>query len=91
MAKNDDELGALWIRNSAKGQYMTGNIIIDGVAHPIVCFTNQHKKSATQPDWRILKSRPKEETQYNNPLPTKQDDTALEYPHEEINPEDIPF
>lgn len=32
--KNPDELGALWLKSGAKGEYMTG--IIDGVK--VVCF-----------------------------------------------------
>lgn len=59
--KNPDEIGALWSRSGTKGMYMTGNVQINGVVHEIVCFTNDRKKNEKQPDWRILKSRPKGE------------------------------
>ena len=52
--KNPDELGALWIKTSPKGDYMTGTI--NGVA--VVVFRNE-RKTGQQPDWRVLKSRPR--------------------------------
>lgn len=76
MAEKQQELGALWIRNGAKGEYMTGTLTIDGVAIPVVCFTNQNKKNEKQPDWRILRSIPKEQ---------KENDVS------EITPDNIPF
>lgn len=54
--KNPDELGALWLKNGAKGEYMTGTI--GGVA--VVCFANT-KGGANAPAWRVLKSKPREE------------------------------
>jgi hypothetical protein len=55
--KNPDELGALWIKTSGRGEYMTGTI--NGEA--VVVFRND-KKSDKAPDWRVLKSRPKGES-----------------------------
>jgi hypothetical protein len=52
-AKNPDELGALWIKHSDKGEYMTGTV--NGVA--VVAFRNT-RKQGNQPDWRVLKSKP---------------------------------
>lgn len=57
--KSPDELGALWVRAGKDGKYFTGNITINDVVYPIVCFPNDRKKNDKQPDWRILKSRPK--------------------------------
>ncbi len=54
---NSDELGALWMRSGAKGDYMTG--VINGV--PVVVFPNTKKASDKAPDYRVLKSRPKGE------------------------------
>lgn len=52
----EDELGALWIKSGPRGEYMTGTI--NGVA--VVAFRNTNKTGGSkQPDWRILKSRPK--------------------------------
>ena len=77
MAERQDELGALWIRSGAKGTYMTGTLTIDGVAIQVVCFTNQNKKDAKHPDWRILRSKPREQEENNV--------------NEAINHEDVPW
>jgi len=53
--KNPDELGALWAKTGAKGDYMTGTI--GGVN--VVCFPA--KPSEKGPAWRVLKSKPREE------------------------------
>lgn len=82
MEKQND-IGALWVKTSTKGQYMTGTIEIGGVKTNIVCFLNTNKKEAKHPDWRILKSVPRENEQPVNALPT--------YPSEELNPNDVPF
>lgn len=55
--QNPDELGALWEHESARGLYMTGTI--DGVK--VVIFKNGKKTTDKQPDWRVLKSKPKPE------------------------------
>jgi hypothetical protein len=57
--KNPDELGALWIKTSARGEYMTGTI--DG--QPVVVFRNDKKaEGSKQPDWRVMKPKPRTET-----------------------------
>ncbi len=55
--KDPNELGALWEKVGAKGPYMTGTI--DGVK--VVLFKNGHKQSEKSPDWRVLKSKPRED------------------------------
>lgn len=58
MPKNPDEIGALWEKSGQKGPYMTGTI--NGQA--VVVFRNTFKtEGSQQPDWRILKSKSKEE------------------------------
>jgi uncharacterized protein (DUF736 family) len=57
-AQNPDELGALWEKTGAKGPYMTGTV--NGVK--VVVFRNGNKASDKQPDWRVLKSKPREDT-----------------------------
>lgn len=52
--KKPDELGALWVRSSAKGEYMTGEI--NGVG--VVCFLT-HSKNPKAPAWRVMKAKPK--------------------------------
>jgi hypothetical protein len=51
-SKNPDELGALWIKESERGEYMTGTI--GGQA--VVVFKND-RKTGNQPDWRVLKAK----------------------------------
>ena len=82
MSEKPEELGALWIKHGKNGEYLSGMLTIDGVATPIVCFTNQHKKNEKQPDWRILRSQPRAqvENNVNNAVAA-----------EDITPEDIPF
>ena len=57
--RNKEELGALWEKESAKGPYMAGTV--NGIA--VVVFRNTRKNKPNQPDWRIMKSRPREERQ----------------------------
>lgn len=55
--KNPDELGALWIKHSERGDYMTGTV----AGQPVVIFRNTRKtEGSNQPDWRVLKSKPQD-------------------------------
>ena len=55
--KDESELGCLWEKTGARGTYFTGTI--NGVG-AVVVFKNDRKQSGSkQPDWRILKSKPK--------------------------------
>ena len=56
--KNPDDLGALWVKSGAKGDYMTGSI--NGVG--VVCFPNK-SDNPKAPAWRVLKSKPREAAQ----------------------------
>jgi len=62
--KNEDELGGLWIKTGQRGEYMTGTI--DG--KKVVCF-RVDKKNERQPDWRVLKSKPKDITPTEDSIP----------------------
>ncbi len=55
--KNPDELGCLWEKSGAKGPYMTGTIN----GQKVVVFKNGNKRSEQQPDWRVMKSKPRED------------------------------
>lgn len=58
--KDESEIGALWVKSSARGEYMTGMIL----GQPVVLFRNDRKvEGSNQPDWRVLKSKPKSESQ----------------------------
>lgn len=70
MAK-EDRIGALWSKKGPKGDYMTGQLELNGEKIPVVVFFNANKTKDTQPDWSILRSRPKEQSE--NPLPEKED------------------
>jgi uncharacterized protein (DUF736 family) len=58
--KDPNELGVLWAKTSARGDYMTGSLEIDGVKQPIVVFRNGNKRNEKSPDFRILKATPRE-------------------------------
>ena len=53
--KNPDEIGALWLKSGAKGDYLTGEI--GGVK--VVCFAAK-RTSEKSPAWRVLKSKPRD-------------------------------
>lgn len=57
--KDPNELGALWLKSSSRGDYMTGTV--GGVA--VVVFPNDRKTPGSkQPDYRVLKAKPRGET-----------------------------
>jgi len=55
--KDPNELGALWLKTSQRGDYMTGTI--NGVN--VVCFPAK-QTSDKSPAWRVLKSKPRGES-----------------------------
>jgi len=56
-------IGGLWLKQSKAGNtFMTGEVEIDGVTHPIVVFKNNKGENPRRPDYRIFPSRPKDET-----------------------------
>lgn len=61
-ATREQELGALWQMEGARGTYFTGSISLDGGATKtrVVIFKNTRKSSDGQPDFRILKSQPQQ-------------------------------
>lgn len=62
MAKQQS-IGALWIKQGSKGQYLSGYVEVDGQKIPLVCFTNGYKKEAKHPDYQMYKSEQKERTE----------------------------
>lgn len=53
-----DELGGLWLKTSGKGlEYLTGEI--GGVK--VVAFRNTKKTADNQPEWRVYKSKPRDD------------------------------
>lgn len=60
------DIGALWVKESAKGvKFLSGVVTIGGIAHQIVIFKNGFKEKPNQPDWRIYASQPKPELNPN--------------------------
>lgn len=57
MAK-EKEIGALWVTEGRKGNYLKGFVEINGEKHQIVCFVNGYKTEAKHPDYRVLASTP---------------------------------
>ena len=54
------KIGALWIKESEKGKFMTGNIeysVFETI--PVVIFKNDRKEKDNQPDYNIFLSEKK--------------------------------
>ena len=63
--KDENEIGALWQKESARGTYFTG--VING--EKVVVFRNGNKKEGSKaPDLRVLKSKPKPEAADDQPF-----------------------
>ena len=62
--QDPNEIGALWSKTGGKGEYMTGTI--NGVK--VVCF-RQQKRSDKSPDWKVLKSKPREQAPAEDDAP----------------------
>ena len=74
----EDSIGALWKKTGQKGEYMTGEVEVNGVKQRIVVFKNSYKEKKTQPDYRIRERKPRGD----KPQP-KQEEKDFD--------EDIPF
>jgi hypothetical protein len=65
--QRDDEVGALWRkRGEGRADFFTGSCICGqcGAKQDIVVFENNYKKADNQPEFRILKSRPKGDSRH---------------------------
>lgn len=60
--KDPSEIGALWVRAGRKGEYMSGKI----GDQDVICFPVR-SDNPKAPQWRVLKSTPREDRQ---PPPT---------------------
>ena len=87
--KPDDRVGALWNKTSTRGTFMTGTLELtdEHVAEmqanqgklQVIVFANE-KKTGNQPDWRVLKSKPRA------PQPS-----GMAWENKPIPDEDVPF
>lgn len=55
--KDESEIGALWVKSGAKGEYMTGEI----AGQRVVVFKNGNKRGDKSPDWRCFKAKAKQQ------------------------------
>ena len=66
----NEKIGALWIKASTRGDFLSGNIEIDGKKIPIVCFKNTLKKEGEKtPDYNILISKLREDKKDDRSIP----------------------
>ena len=72
------ELGALWKRESPNQKYLTGKVKVGDEDVNIVVFSNKHKSKDSQPDFRVYRSRDREE------LSTGSSEASGEEPKEEL-------
>lgn len=75
--KDPNEIGALWSKSGAKGEYLTGTIDMGDGPVKVVCFSVK-KTSDKSPTWRVLRSVPRESV-------------PVEQPVAQLDAEDIPF
>lgn len=62
--KDPNELGCLWVKTSARGEYMTGTVN----GQPVVVFKNDRKEPGSKaPDWRVMKPKPKSDKPAEDP------------------------
>jgi uncharacterized protein (DUF736 family) len=61
--KDPNEIGALWMKSGRKGDYMTG--VIEGIG-AVVLFPVK-STSPKAPQWRVLKSKPKDDGPVHEP------------------------
>jgi hypothetical protein len=52
--------GALWMKTTARGEMMTGDIFINGETIKIVAFPNE-SDNPKAPRWRISKAKPRDD------------------------------
>lgn len=100
------ELGALWRKRSERtgNEFYTGDIALPGGEKvKIIAFDNDRKTKENQPDIRIYLSEDRNDRggrsnnyQKPDPSPSREKaparvETPIEYPTEDIDPDDIPF
>lgn len=99
------ELGALWRKTSKSGNpFYSGDLALPGGEKiKVIAFDNDRKTKESQPDIRIYLSedrnsgggqtysRPAAQSRAPQPARETTPPAAIEYPTEEIDPDDIPF
>jgi len=52
----NNSIGALWKRLGKNGEYLSGNVVVDGKKIEIVVFLNDKGENEKRPDYRIYLS-----------------------------------
>lgn len=61
---SEREIGALWKREGRNQKYLTGKMkSADGTEQQVVIFSNKNKTKDNQPDFRVYKSEPRQESE----------------------------
>ena len=91
MSEKDQKVGALWAKSSSRGEFMTGNIELtpeqiaelqsNGGKMSVVVFRNE-RKTGKQPDWAMLKARPRTDARQS---------TGMAWEGKQMTDEDVPF
>ena len=90
------DIGALWSKRGAKGDYLSGYIEINGVRQSIVCFINSRKKEVKHPDYNILPAEKRvtteaEDRQFDRDFDAQMEKEKVEENDEEIYPDGVDF
>lgn len=72
--EKEKSIGALWAKQSSKGEYFTGQLELNDEKIKIVVFKNNYKKEDKHPDWKIFLSTPKPQVQETNNSEPKDED-----------------
>ena len=64
MPRDENEIGALWLKERDGKKWLSGKI--DGKS--VVVFRNERKNSEKQPDYRVLLAKKKEEQAQGEPF-----------------------
>ena len=94
--KKDKSIGAVWLKQSAYGAYLSISIEIDGVKHNYTAFSNQYKERDNQPDYRIMPpKRPQDgmtvTSKYEDQIAIAKAYQTIVEQKPAISEEDVPF
>ena len=81
----EQSIGALWVKDSKRGKFYTGNIEVNGVKVSIVVFKNSYKTKDNQPDLRIY------ESVWQDKIEVAADNLATKPVESRVFEDDIPF
>lgn len=90
-SKKDDSVGAFWEKQSIRGPFLSGGIKCScGLENKVVAFKNDRKTKENQPDWKVLKQKPRAPEDKYKQATFKPVDTGSVAPST-LFEEDVPF